>query len=72
MNEINVEKQKLNLKILKITWYFFIPALFVIIIGLQDGLRTTDYVSTLLIVLITDSIGKFFLSLYSQFLEELN
>ena len=70
MNEMNIEKQKLTLKFLKIMWYLLIPILFVIIIGLHDRPKTTDYVSTLFIVMITNSIGNFLLSLYSQFLEE--
>ncbi len=70
MNERELENQKTILKIINIIWYIFIPFLFGTIMLLRDNPRTSDYVTTLLIVLIVNSVGNSILSLYSKFLED--
>jgi hypothetical protein len=70
MNEINVEKQKLVIRILKIIWYVFIPIMFAIIMYMHDRPRSSDYIFVLMVVLITNTIGNCFLSLYQKFLQE--
>jgi membrane protein YdbS with pleckstrin-like domain len=72
MNEREIQNQKTILKIINIMWFLFIPFLFGTIMVLRDNPRTSDYVSTLLIVLVVNSVGNFVLSLYSKFLEEQN
>lgn len=70
MRENNINIQKTNLKILKIIWYIFTPFLFAFLVYSHEFPQNSDYIKSFFIVLIVNSIGNFFLSLYSEFLED--
>ena len=72
MIERENSKQPNIFKICRISWYLFIPILFGVIMALRDNPSTFDYVTTLFVVIVINSIGNFILSLYSQYLEEQN